>query len=386
MGSYMKKTLAVVGAVALAGVLGFTAAGCSRKTRNLASLASNWYFDADFKKIQPTFTEDAAEELIYKVTQTEQSTNAHYSVKYEDGTYTTKFYAKKITATELADITLEDWREGYTKALGKAGYMYLYYYSTELSLPSVTFTLDGTPTTFENQSVVTESYFLSVEDYLNPVYSLRTVNMAVPANYPNDALPYSAVDMTYESFYSLYGSDVYTKISGTSTMGDVVKDESGTYTVGGLSAYENSVFDVSYLDVLVRGTRNVAGSFSQTVSIYSPGVEVRDYTIASNDKPVFEGENAAAQLAEVQAELESWGLFFPTPIDGHDLSKGTSKLNTVSASVTYSGGKYSGVSQNYWFAVTQPNDTRTLMVKYSEPLTYNLGRLDYVLTKIVNIA
>lgn len=379
----MKKKLLVVGAIALAGAL-VVATGCSTKTRNLASLSSNWYYDQDFKRIQPTFTEDNLEKLTYKVTYTEktEAQNAHYSVDFEDGTYTTEFYAKKITSDELKDITLEGWREAYTKALGSEGNMYLYYYATELSIPGVTYTYGDKKETFGEQSVVTKSYFLSVEDHLSPVYSFRSVNRAVPANYPNDALPYAMVDMEYESFYSLYGNSVKTHITDNLAEGK----KQSEYGIGGLNNYQNSVFDVAYLDIVVRAMKNVTGSFSQTVGIYTPGIQIRDYTIANSDKAIFEGDNADAQLEAVQKLLEEKKLFTPKPVDEKDSSKGMTKLKTTSASVSYNGGNYSGVSQTYWFAAgVGSNETRTLMVKYSEPLTYNLGSLDYVLTSIDNI-
>lgn len=380
----MKKTLAVVGAVALAGVLSITAAGCSTKTRNLASLSSNWYYDTAFKRIQPTFDEDAAEKLTYKVTQTEKSKNATYSMEYADGTYTTEFYAKKITATELEKITYEDWREDYTKALGKDGYMYVYYYSTKLSIPSITFTCGEQSETFKDQSVVTESYFLSVQDYLSPVYSVRTVNMAIPKELQTSSLEgcYHKVDMVYTNYYTLFGGNVMTLITDNNAEGE----KNSAFTLGGMNSTDNSVFDMMYLDIVARAMRNVSNSFSQTISLYSPGLQLRNYTVASSAKAVFTGENAEDQLKGVQKLLEDKGLFTPKPVDKSDSSEGQTKLQTAAISVAYNGGSFSGVSQTYWFAVgTTTNETRTLMVKYSEPLSYNLGTVDYVLTSIDNI-
>lgn len=375
----MKKTLAVAGAVALAGVLSITAAGCSRSTKNLASLSSNWYYDTAFKRIQPTFDEDAAEKLTYKVTQTEKSHNATYSVEYADGDYATEFYAKKITADELAKITFEDWRGDYTNALSKDGYMYLYYYSTKLSIPSITFTYGDESKSFSNQSVVTESYFLSVEDYLSPVYSVRTINMAIPKELQAGSLAdcYYEVDMVYESFYTLSGSNVMTVITDNNATGD----KKSAFSASGLNNYANSVFDMAYLDIVARAMRNISSPFSQTIGIYSPGLQMRNYTIATSTEPIFSGDDADNQLKGVQDILEGKGLFTPDP------DNGKTALSTAAVSVTFNGENFSGVSQTYWFAVDEKNnETRTLMVKYSEPLTYNLGKLDYVLISIDNIA
>lgn len=377
----MKKTLAVVGAVALAGVLAVTAAGCANSSRNLASLSSNWYYDSGFKRIQPTFTEEAAEKLTYIVTQSKPSSNATYSVAYKDGTYTTEFYAKKITATELDGITLEDWREDYEKALGKDGYMYLYYYATELSLPSITFTCGADSKEFKDRSVVTESYFLSVEDYLSPVYTVRTVNTVIPKELQVSSLEesYYEVDMVYESYYTLSGSTVKTLITDNNAKGE----KQSAFELGSLTSHDNSVFDVAYLDIVVRAMRNIGSAFSQTVGIYTPGLQLRDYTIATSAEAIFEGDKADSNFAVIEAMLKGKGLFTPKPVDKNDPSKGETRLQTAAVSIAYNGENYSGVSQTYWFAIgANNNETRTLMVKYSEPLTYNLGKLDYVLSNI----
>lgn len=380
----MKKTLAVVGAVALAGVLAVTAAGCATSTKNLASLSSNWYYDSGFKRIQPTFTEEKAEKLTYMVTQSKPSTNIYYSVLHEQGTYTTEFYAKKITATELAEITFEDWREDYVKALGKDGYMYLYYYKTELSLPKITFTCGGKTKEFTDQSVATESYFLSVEDYLRPVYSIRTINRAIPKELQVSSIEgsYYEVDMVYESFYTISGNRVKTLITDNNATGDKLS----AFELSGMKGHSSSVFDVAYLDIVARGMRNVGNAFSQQIAIYSPGLQLRDYTISGGSQPLFDNkEQSDLQLAILEGILKDKGLFTPRPVDEKDSSKGETKLNTATVSIAYNGGNYSGVSQTYWFAVGNDNESRTLMLKYSEPLHYNLGQLDYVLTSINNI-
>ena len=385
----MKKKLAIVGAVALAAVLGITASGCSNNTRNLASLASNWYQNPDFDKVQPTFIgEENAERLTYRVTQTEKSTNSDYSVEYTDGTYTTEFYAKAMTSDDLADITRDEWYADYVKenSIGKNNkVMYLYYYRTELTIPAVTYKYGNKTETFVEQKVVTESYFFSVEYYLRPVYSFREVKCAIPADLKASSLKecYTQVDMTYKTYYNVSGNRVYSQISGTSTTNGKEKDETSTLSVSGLNSNDNSVFDSAYIDIAVRAMKNITRSFSQAVSIYTPGLQPRDYTIASGTSALLsDKEKSAAQLAEIQAVLEEKGLFTPKPVDENDPDKGMTTLKTVSATVSYNAERYSGVSQKYWFAVGDSNETRTLMVKYSEPLAYNLGKLEYVLTGI----
>lgn len=376
----MKKSFILLAACALAGVA-VTAAGCANSSRNLASLSSNWYYDNSFREIQPTFTQENADKFTYKVTQTEASRNGYYSVQNGDGEYTTEFYAKKITADGLTPITAEKWRDGYVSALGSDGYMFLYYYKTELTIPSVTFTFNEESVTFNNQTVVSESYFMPVAEYLAPVYTVREVHRAVPTDLQVGALKdcYAEINMKYESFYSLYGGNVLSHIT------DLSKEnaEPSDYEVGGLTGYTNSVFDYTYLDIVVRAMRGLYSSSALSFTLYTPGLQPRDYTVSVGDKALLsDAEKSAAQLAEVQAVLEGKNMFTPQPVEGSETGEVT-KLKTKSATVSYSGGSFSGVSQTYWFAVgDKNNETRTVMVKYSEPIVYGLGTLEYVLTQI----
>lgn len=376
----MKKRLILLATAAVAGAIMLTASGCGSQSRNLASLSSNWYSDPAFKNIQPTFTDENAEKLTYKVVQSQQSLNADYSAEFaEGGTYTTLFHSKKITATELADITLEKWRDGYSALLGKEGYMFLYYYKTELKIPSVTFKVGENSKTFNDQSVVSESYFLSVADYLAPVYTKRTVHRTLPAEMRASSVDNCCynVDMDYASYYEFGGNSV------TSYITDLSKQpaEPREYSVGGLNSGNNSSFDYTYLDIIVRAMHGLSSSSSLTLSLYTPGLQPRDYTIAAGtDGLLSDGDKAAEQLASVQAVLEEKGLFTPQPVKNEDGTETLSKLETRSASVSYNGGSFSGVSQKYWFAVG--GQTRTVMVKYTEPLAYGLGALDYILTEI----
>ncbi len=378
----MKKSLAVLLTATLAGALTVTAAGCAGSSKNLASLSSNWYADTTFKNIQPTFTEDAAQKYTYAVTQPEKEGNGDYIVAFADGTYTTEFYAKKITAAELETITLEKWRDDYTSALGSEGYMYLYYYKSSLSLPSVTFTVGQDSKTYDGQTVESESYFLSVADYLAPVYTLRTVHRALPAELRATSLENACFEThaEYESFYSLGGNSVLSRVTDLSAE----PAEPYEYEAGGFASAQNSLFDYTYLDIVVRAMRGLYSSSSLTFSLYTPGLQPRVYTASVGDS-ALSSENAKAeeQLSAVQEVLQGKGLFTPQPVENEDGTQTLSKLKTKSVAISYSGGNFSGGSQTYWFAVGEnSNETRTVMVKYLEPLPYALGSLEYVLKSI----
>ena len=74
----------------------------------------------------------------------------------------------------------------------------MYYYKTELSISSVKFTLGGETKTFDESnggdtSVVTECYFLDVQNYLRPLYSVQDIKTVSPAEYQVDNLGLQAV-------------------------------------------------------------------------------------------------------------------------------------------------------------------------------------------------
>ena len=376
----MKKTLAIA-AVCLAGCLAVTAAGCSKSTRNLAALSSNWYSDPDFKRIQPAFTDGddnfAPEKVTYTVSQTGKSENSSFSVEYADGTYTTEFFAERIYADKLAEITKEEWRTPYEDVLSSGGYIVVYCYKTELKIPSVTFKFGEETRIFENEYRTTLSYFLSVEDYLSPVYSLQEVKSTSPIDGG-----YMEVDRVYESFYTLSGSDVETVI--TDNLAEKDEDKISYHNVGGMAEHAYSVFDNTYLDVVVRGMRNMSSSLNQAISTYTPGTQIMDYVLTGSDTALCASEeDSENQLAEIQNILKEKNLFVGGKIENEDGTTTEEKLKTVAVNVVFNNGELSGVSQRYWFAAADSkNKTRTLMVKYSVPLTYSLGTLEYVLKSI----
>ena len=386
----MKKFLAVA-TVCLAGCLAVTATGCAKNTRSLAALSSNWYSDTDFKRIQPAFTEGdenfAPEKVTYTVSfkkLNDPARNSTYSVEYADGTYTTKFYAKKISEADLTDVTTEEWSDKYKEAIGKDGYLVVYCYETELKIPSVTFKFGDETRSFTDDYRHTISYFLSVEDYLSPVYSLQEIKSTTPAGMQPANIDncYVQVDRIYENFYNLSGSTVLTEITDNLKEGDNVS----THRTGGLTDNTYSVFDNNYLDVVVRGMRNMSSSLSQNISTYAPTM-VANYILTGSSTPLCDdADEAEKQLADIQKILEEKNLFAGKETTDDEGNVTKEKMKTVAVNVVYNNGEFTGVSQRYWFAAADSeNKTRNLMVKYSIPLNYNLGSLEYVLENIESL-
>lgn len=381
---YMNRALKILALLSVSAGLTLTAAGCNRASANKASLSSNWYYDADFGRIQTTFMgEENAEKFTYGVKFVPSAT-ALYKMECADGVYNTLFYAKKLTVSDLhlfTDTQNETWSAQYTEALKDGGY--LYYYATELSVPSVSFTVDGVKKDAGEMHVSTENYFMAVDSYLSPVYTLRTVKSPEPVQYrPVSAENcYYYVDREYKSYYNIYGNEVKTVITDNTLQDNKVSE----YTLGGLNG-GFSLFDRSYLDIVARAVKNKFNS--QTVSIYTPSIPARDYTLAGTDKKLSDDETEYGQLlTKFEDLLAQKGLFTHEDIKAEDGTTSPKRLNVAAVSVTLNGGEYSGVSQTYWFAGLEngKNVSRSVMLKYSEPVAFDLGNYEYVLNSIDNM-
>lgn len=378
-----KKSLILAAAVAASCTVIFS--GCGGSTKTLASLSSNWYSNVTYRDVQPTMTEGnalftdsvGAEKIVYRVTHAqpdEKMANGIYSVNYSDGTFVTEFYAAEFN---VANYAFGDLAASYA---GKEK-MTAYCYKTTLDIPNITFTLGENTKEFEGDKVTTESWFLPVKDNLRPLYSKRVIKSTTPANLQPTALEennaYTLMDRSYESFYSLEGE--YPTAVKSVMVDNLAKGEK-TKTVENtkLSKSKYALFDVDSLNVVVRAN-NISTSLSQSISLYVPDGAVRDFTLTGSATALDADKDAASVLlANLAEKLSAKGLYkAQKDNNGNDMG-----LQTVAVQVMYTSGELPGVQQTYWFAAVDNkinNVSRATMVKYSTPLTYNLGTLNYTL-------
>lgn len=359
----MKRRFGVLAATLAAGcaVVISGCAGCSgcAATKNIAALNSNWYANTGYKKIQPTFVDQNEEIITYKVTQDiATALNDSYSVRYSDGTYKTTFYATafdktKYAATEYADAYPEN--------------LTVYYYKTELNIGKVTFKVGDDERDFEGDKVITECYFLSVEDYLRPLYSHEEIKSTSPAAYNVKSIDEAYVEHEYEytTYYSYDGA--YAKTVYNNGKENIEKP------VVQLSKSDNTVFDANALNVAVRASR-LSPDLSQTISLYTPSGNLQNYAVRGGTLDL------GSERLKIESELIENKLFVPEKDD-----EGNNKpIDTVAVGVTY-GGDLSGVAQIYWFAAINNNKNnrgRATMLKMSVPVPYSLGTLNYTLDNI----
>ncbi|MDE6667522.1 MAG: hypothetical protein K2K38_04140 [Clostridia bacterium] len=351
-------------AVIFAGCTGCNGCGANGKS-NEAAFSSNWYADTNYRYIQPTFTEGkdnfAKEEITYTVEHdTESASNTSYSVKYADSTYKTTFYATTLPK----HLINEEYSSTYPE-----NDITVYYYKTELDIPSITFKVGEDTKTFTDKYVLTESYFMDVNNHLRPLYSAQKINMASPAEYQVNSIgqSYLLIDQDVFTYYKYDGSAAKTEI--------VVRDYEGTpnvtTSVTGLGDTDNSLIDVNGLNIAVRAMQ-LSASMSQVISVYSPSGKMQNYTFAGS---------SIALNAEERKSYE--GI-----LAGKQLYKGgdDSSLNTVCVTATLNASNdMTGVSQKYWFAAidnAKNNTGRATMVKMSVPLAFNLGTVNYSLNEI----
>lgn len=356
------------------------AAGCAGgKTQNLAVLSSNWYSGTGYNGFQPTICEDnapefSAEKITYKVTHeqlAEKYQNKYYSVTYGEGTYVTEFYA--------ADFSYENfgYPSEFIEEYSEKGTFKAYCYKTVLDIPSVTFTLksdETAPKTLEGDYVETESWFLSVKDYLRPLYSVQKVKNVTPnTRRPaklEEGYAYKTYDRVYENFYSVDGKSVITK----TTDNRAKENKTSVSESIDLSKSKNSLFDLNSLDVVARATNLSAGSgLLQAISLYIPkSGTVENFNLAGSDRPLLSDETKNKELlTALEGKLKEKELY--TPVE-----KG---LQTVAVTVNYTGTQPGG-AQTYWFAAIENkrnNVGRATMLKLSMPVSYNLGTINYTL-------
>ncbi|MDE6356279.1 MAG: hypothetical protein K2L67_03450 [Clostridia bacterium] len=404
------KKIKLLTALTLAAGCALACTGCGGSSKNIASLDSNWYSGVNFTHFQPTFTEgnkDAAGNAAYSAEVIEYAVafdgstaaNPTYTVEYpQGGTYTTTFTSKILGEDEIEKITLDEHRGYYNSKT-----MQVYYYKTELTIPEVKFTLksDNTKTaTLQGDSIVTENYFLSVADYLSPVYSKQTVKSATPRNYQISDInaAYVLINREYESFYLNKNNspvEVVTKTTVKNEQGfadygyaDFEGTENGnakTSTANALNIENtaNTLFDVSALNVVARACKLTSGAnLSQAINLYVPwsNAGVTDFGIAGSAAPLVLDKTAddnTAKLTELTSKLQTAGLYE----EKKDAEGKTIGLQTVAVNV----GTKAGVTQTYWFAAvtsTHDNVGHATMLKLSTPVAFGLGTLNYTLKTI----
>lgn len=351
---------AAVATASLAGCMGDS--GCSgcggSKVSNNALTNSNWYIQTGYKGIQSYFVDNDHETLVYEVTADTKS-NGYYKVEYENGVYTTDFYATEYTWDD--ESVPEEKRTEI-----------VYCYKTE-------FTISGKFVMGENvkeftDSVKSECYFRSAYKNLQPVYSKQEIKSTSPAAYRPANLEgaYKEYDVVYENLYNYACTSVTSKKTGG--------EETTEKTYGKLNKTSNTLFDNSSLYIAVRSMK-LSDSLSQSIDLFNAASGgISTIKLAGSGAEIEKEE-----LAKISSALAAKDLYLPVTKDeeGNDIEdKGVS---TVAVSISYDGGDMSGTTQRVWYAALNDADNnaaRCTMLKLEMPLPFSLGTLNYSLKEI----
>ena len=368
-------TLAVGMAATLAGCGGcFGCAGCGNNQTSKTLTRSNWFAGTSYNGIQPSFIDRgndeenakyhfSPEKITYDVTyDNTDAKNGFLELDYDNGTFTTEFYAKKY-----------DWSNpgipaGYAPENKKAETVY--YYRTELTV-SVKYTMKtGDKASKEfNDHVVTESYFRAAGKNLQPVYSKQVVKSTSPANYQPKTLEdaYKEIDTTYENFYD------YSCTKILSLTYDKDGQETERKELDNLGKFKRTVFDNSSLYIVARSMK-LSSALSESVELFSAAAGgIDEYAIVGSTTPLSEDANV---LADYTSKLSAKGLH-----------QGNGNVEATAVTVSYAGGNLHGTSQTIWYAsVTDSkkdnNVSRATMLKLSIPISFSLGTLNYTLKEV----
>lgn len=357
--------IAVGTAATLAGCGGcLGCSGCGNKTETNTLTRSNWFTGTSYNGIQPSFIEGynnfSPEIITYDVTYDDTNANNGYlSVEYNDGKFTTEFYAVKNWASRIETIP-----EGYQPSNPDE---VVYYYRTELTI-SVKYTMkvgDKASSGPFNDRVVTESYFRAAGKALQPIYSKQVIKSTSPASYQPSKLEdaYEEIDVTYENFYN---ESLTTILSKTYENGNTESKEFNK-----LNKLEHTLFDNSSVYVAARAMK-LSGELSETINLFSAAAGgIDEYAIVGSD---------AALTAQERAD-------FAKVLSEKGLSESSESISSTAVTISYAGGNLHGTSQTVWYASLPEKDnavnvSRATMLKLSIPISFSLGTLNYSLKEV----
>lgn len=333
--------------------------GCGNTAKNVTLTSSNWYTDTYYKGIQPSFRQGnekfSGEELVFDV-QMEDGANSSYAVNYANGKYKTSFYGAEY------DWTAAGIPENYADE--KVNTEWLYFYKTEFTA-DVQYTRGEENTDTFKIDIITESWFRSAGQNLQPVYAKQDVVNYIPeaAQATNLDGTYVKVDVLYETYYNYYCTEATVYGTDRATDGERTQNR---YT--NLHKTNNSLFDNSAMDVVLRSMKLSDGS-SSAINIFNGFAGgYADYTISGGNTALTEDEKS--KISDVMR--------------GAGLLEGDDELNTVTATVRHTASM-PGPAATYWYAAVADaanNVSRSTPVKISVPLTFSLGVLNYTLSAV----
>lgn len=310
--------------------------GCKGSTPALA-LSANWNKDTTNKGLDGT--KNLLETLTYSVS-FEGTDDGKYAVHYGEGTYTTRLECRMIEAGEASQ--------------------YGYYYRTELNIP-VWFTVNGAESEKFNDTLVSEAWFLNLNNSLQPVKSTKTANSHTPiGNKP--------ADLNADHYFHYDGNITidYDNPLSKATINRRYLERYSSQTEAVEKNTENLItkiksenyFDNEQILFVLRGTDMSASASLKTINptaLHS----VSTVRMTAPTKTAY-AANFTVNENDAQTKIET-------------------NLDAFTTQISYSTG---GQAQSITYAAktdTNNNLYRNVMLQMDVPLSFNLGTLKYTL-------
>ena len=398
-----KKVKVIAAAAACAAALCMAGvSGCAAASRGLV-VDSFWYI-SNFDSFQPSATDPEQngrqnEVLLYEITaDAEAAGNAVYSVNYfTDGEdfasgenahyFRTTFYATgfdwsdervnekyRLTADDAA--ALPDSSELKARLDGTVETVYVLKTELKISGEYVYGDDESTAVRFSD-SMVTETYFRSSGDGLQPVYSTQDAVTTVPKSIsPSSADEMcEQLDYEYEVSYSPYGTEAeitYSPADG----------EAEVKTVS-LDSDPGAVFDNNTLYTVIRGL-SLSENFGAALNLLIPadgGVSTVNVSAGSR------GELDATDDADmISALTAAYGE--PPSEDAVETTEADAGSNISYYPVSIGAPAGRGVTRTAWYAAVEDernNTYRATMLRLYQPLSYSLGAWEFRLAEVEGV-
>ena len=228
-----------------------------------------------------------------------------------------------------------------------------------------------------SDSMVTETYFRSSGDGLQPVYSTQDAVTTVPKSIsPSSADEMcEQLDYEYEVSYSPYGTEAeitYSPAGG----------EAEVKTVS-LDSDPGAVFDNNTLYTVIRGL-SLSENFGAALNLLIPadgGVSTVNVSAGSR------GELDATDDADmISALTAAYGE--PPSEDAVETTEADAGSNIFYYPVSIGASSGRGVTRTAWYAAVEDernNTYRATMLRLYQPLSYSLGAWEFRLAEVEGV-
>ena len=357
-----------------------TVASCARAASDYRiTTTANWNTrtSSTVEKNFKDFWKSNAEVAKYSVS-FNSGKNTYYTVNYdvENAEYTTRFYMESDYDWSSAALP-----EAYrTEEKGKED---VYVYETVYTISgSYKITSTGEELKFDD-STVTVCKFRMAGDNLQPVYSRQEIKNTAPNSLGSTNLSAISVktDAVFETFYNYDCSEATVATTDNTQTGDAIGTALSTVKLSSKRRY--SLFDNSQLRLALRAL-TISGTAGYKFNVLTPqngtvtACTATCYAATELNKDDEAHQKIIAALDNCQPD--DYIFFDGTPAGGG--AARTYRYNAVTLNIS---ADMQGPTPTCWYTAienSEINATRSVLIRLTTPLSFNLGTLVYSLKSL----